>query len=273
MCLILYRPEGADVPAFVLSSGLDRNRDGWGLIVPQANRQPPRILRGFGRKKLKKILRTAGSAEYLLHLRMATSGLINLDNTHPFEVIPNVWLMHNGIFPFWSKRATGDESDTALFTAMLRETLRGMRRPINWLHSETAGIVLSKLIGNGGKVVLATPRGILAFPTLQRWYEVRKSGVLVSNTYAWTDPEWKVYTAHASGNVRRVQRFNGQDVSGNSRTWYTQRDALTDYDDGRAGLVEAPVDNECCSLCTSQLPGHYSFCPSVTGKPLPEYAS
>jgi len=97
MCLIIYKPSGAAIPADLLQAAVSLNRDGWGLMGFSADGEL--LLERHATVALDAILATEArhrDAEYVLHLRKRTRGAANLDNAHPFKVSDGVYLMHNG---------------------------------------------------------------------------------------------------------------------------------------------------------------------------------
>jgi Glutamine amidotransferases class-II len=98
MCVIVYKPEGKDLPLSTVLRAYQRNDDGWGIVA----RTPLglRVQRGFGRDADETLLDafdTLRAYELVLHCRIATSGRRNLENTHPFEVTPDLFMFHNGV--------------------------------------------------------------------------------------------------------------------------------------------------------------------------------
>ena len=64
-----------------------------------------------------------------LHFRMATAGVKNQSNCHPFQILSleedgmDLWMMHNGTFFDYREDASG-RSDTAMFAAHLTYRMR-----------------------------------------------------------------------------------------------------------------------------------------------------
>lgn len=132
MCVIIFKPAGAELPPFsVLSDCWTSNPDGAGLAVSGA--KDVYVRKGF--MKLKdlqefyetKELRKRVAQAMIFHFRIGTHGLKDAGNTHPFPVSPNpatlrklesrylTAVAHNGVFNL--KVTLPDVSDTGQFLA------------------------------------------------------------------------------------------------------------------------------------------------------------
>lgn len=118
-----------------------------------------------------------------IHLRMRTHGPVDIDNCHPYLILPGMWLMHNGILPIGND-ADKSKSDTWHYINVF---LRPLLAKDPSLAFDDAFIeVISKHIGSSNKFVIMDDKGNLA-------HYNRDSGVTwgerwMSNTYAWTVP-------------------------------------------------------------------------------------
>lgn len=74
-------------------------------------------------------IRRKNTLPIVIHFRVATSGLIDQENCHPFEVFPGLAVAHNGIID--NVKPTKTSSDTRIF---IKEILR--RLPQNFLFNE-----------------------------------------------------------------------------------------------------------------------------------------
>lgn len=115
MCLIIYAPKGQLVPRDVLSFAANQNSDGIGVMSEDG------VHKYLGKKALKRARRyieslAADQIPYAVHMRWATHGDINLDNTHPYKAPEgNHYIMHNGIISFTTAESSKAESDTAVY--------------------------------------------------------------------------------------------------------------------------------------------------------------
>lgn len=115
MCIIIYSPNG-EFPKKHLSSALENNRDGWGIMWPGEDGKLS-IMHGmtareffFQWKWLKKV-----KGPKVFHARIGTHGVKDTSNCHPFEIPQhaNLGMVHNGIIKQQEKE--GDASDTKNF--------------------------------------------------------------------------------------------------------------------------------------------------------------
>ena len=108
MCIIIHKPAGVDV-----SSSFKKfdtlNPDGAGVAWIEKN--TVKMQKGFfNYKKIPHLV----DFEAVFHFRLATSGLINRENCHPFFISKNTYVFHNGIFNHLNG-LDEKKSDTTLF--------------------------------------------------------------------------------------------------------------------------------------------------------------
>lgn len=121
------------------------------------------------------------------HLRMKTHGHINLENTHPYEVLNqrehglDLWLMHNGVL------STGNAKDVSKSDTWhyIRDYLRPMlaQNP-DYAFTQSFAELVGSHIGKSNKFVLADNRGRTI--TINKDEGVYWGGLWLSNTYAWS---------------------------------------------------------------------------------------
>src|SRR5579859_7149367 len=115
-CMMIYHPENAR--PFSRTEFADfwtKNRNGFGAIwrAPSGEIRWRKGLDGRADAwKLYQSLLANGCREMALHWRLSTSGPINWENCHPFEVTDDILLMHNGVL---SHRSTKTHSDTRCY--------------------------------------------------------------------------------------------------------------------------------------------------------------
>ena len=80
--------------------------------------------------------------DFLVHMRIATHGEVNLDNVHPFVVDENTVMAHNGIIHGVEDDPTNQMSDTRVF---IKDVLPEL--PPTWLDSKYMGAMVSEWIG------------------------------------------------------------------------------------------------------------------------------
>ena len=109
MCLIIYKPNGVNVPEELLRSAITHNNDGFGLMFPENGKVV--VYKDHRSEYVYEPYFRHAEKEMLIHLRMQTHGKINLDNTHPFHIGGETWFMHNGVLLIDTKKKP-DMSDT-----------------------------------------------------------------------------------------------------------------------------------------------------------------
>lgn len=101
MCIAIYKPKGTQPLWENYKAGHDSNPDGWGFAVVHNGRlikkhgYNPDRAKSF--KAFKRAFGPYGGSQALIHFRLATHGTKSTDNCHPFEVTPNLAVIHNGI--------------------------------------------------------------------------------------------------------------------------------------------------------------------------------
>jgi len=158
MCVIIHKPAERELTEWTLREGLRRNSDGWGLVAyPEGRGSEPVIHRGL--TGIDDFLKTyepyAKGVETVIHFRFATHGLKDLENCHPYDVVPGVVMMHNGILSV--KTPDKDLSDTGHFVQLIKPMLEEdptMVEKEHWLK------MVGELIGKGNKLVFMTKNGV-----------------------------------------------------------------------------------------------------------------
>lgn len=155
MCLItVYNPQQAnfeDVLAVAKAASV-LNDDGWGIMYH--NNDKVCTHRGMDSKELYNLLEKLNSTytdadiDIYIHQRMATAGLVNLDNTHPFQIGDTGWhFMHNGVMEnFYGNQI---QSDTSVFCDYLADYLKEYPESL----FDNAVLKLLALIGGDSRFV------------------------------------------------------------------------------------------------------------------------
>lgn len=203
----------------------DRNSDGWGMtyVTPKDGLV---VLKGlvfedfwrlFNDLQQKKI-------EVLVHMRMATQGLVNVANLHPFEIgSTGIYLMHNGVVSYpredddgynflygyatKSYYSNSDESDTRLFVdRFLTPLLSAVSDPQAYIRTESFQWMMDEVGGRGNRFALSDNLGHVIVGN-GTWSKTTK-GMLVSNTYAFTTdkavPKYGYNSSFPPGDARKV---------------------------------------------------------------------
>lgn len=188
MCIIVEKREQDTLSRKQIENFYRRNTDGWGIMYQPGKGLAPVTLRGYGNDHLWKTIREMQDRELYLHCRMATHGTVSDDNIHPFHVLGDLYLMHNGIFD-----VTPDDvkaSDTAFFVRrMLAPMLAQIKHREEYIRGESFGLLIEAFCGHSNRLVLMDSAGPITF-TSANWHTLA-SGMRVSNTYAWDAPSTK----------------------------------------------------------------------------------
>lgn len=182
MCVIIHKPPEARIPPDLVRASLALNNDGWGLM-------------GFDTRGKLIVERHAASehasiaaaldryseADMVLHLRQRTRGNNERDNAHPFKIAENLYLMHNGTLPIYSRVA--GRSDTWHF---VHDILRPLHTRHAALFDDPAFLALLEMsLKPENKVVLLDERS-KSIAVINRSHGVEFEGLWLSNT-RWID--------------------------------------------------------------------------------------
>lgn len=115
MCLLIYKNAGVIIPEEHLEEAFDNNSHGAGFTVRVVNEAGQGYLhreRGFFKyQDFIEAYRPFAFNQGIVHFRLATAGLKNEENCHPFEVTRDFHMGHNGIISI-AQSISKDHSDT-----------------------------------------------------------------------------------------------------------------------------------------------------------------
>ncbi len=186
MCVIIHKPQNAEIPQDLLAAALTLNRDGWGLMGFDAEGSV--ILERHAESKQVHILDALTrhrDAELVLHLRQRTRGAESIENAHPFKLAERLYLMHNGTLPLGQHGGTqvAGRSDTWHF---VQDVLRPLHNYYPGLMADPAFLrVLELGLKPDNKMVLLDGR-IGRIAILNRQHGAEFEGLWLSNT-RWID--------------------------------------------------------------------------------------
>lgn len=132
--------------------------------------------------------------ECAIHFRFATQGVVCAEQAHPYEVSPDVWLMHNGGFDV--EITHKEKSDTWHFAKMLSEIVAG-----GWLRTPAMDHLLEyAMIGSYNRLVVMDRDGFLIFneDSGEYWNQV-----WYSNMYGWDPPQELINHIYARENAHK----------------------------------------------------------------------
>lgn len=113
MCLLIVKPEGKELDRDDMNDAFDYNDDGAGF----AAKKNGTIYMRKGYFKFSDFwaaFEPFADCEAIVHFRQVSSGLVNVDNCHPFRLVDGSWLAHNGHMSTFH-RMNSKKSDTATF--------------------------------------------------------------------------------------------------------------------------------------------------------------
>ena len=176
MCLIVNKPAGYSLQKRAMRFAFHNNPDGFGIssfIPGEFFRLDTGITESFD-----EFWETAyqySDLHQVIHLRYATVGQVSNKLIHPFEIIPNVYLFHNGTLKDFSHIPEG-ESDTSWFVqTVLRPEFK--KNPECFLDKKW----VEKLAGgiNGGRMIILRTDGKKAI--INKYYGYQYGSIWFSN--------------------------------------------------------------------------------------------
>lgn len=167
MCQAIAKPEGMVVGRKVLGRAWDENPDGAGFAYLENGKVT--IRKGFfSFGEFWKAYREHRLKACLIHFRWATHGVKSVDNCHPFEVVPDVALIHNGVMAKFEPPVNSDLSDTRYFvntylTPYIPTDLESAHATME--HNKS----LIESVIDWSKLAVLTPKGFIFYN--ERWGE------------------------------------------------------------------------------------------------------
>ena len=185
MCLIVSAPKGSMIPKELLVDATQKNPDGWGIMYHDGNRivtlksDAPDADAVFD--EVKKIDR-----ETIVHLRLTTHGGNTLENTHPFEIIPErLYMMHNGIVDVNGDAILEDGTKRSDTRIMVEDYLQPIVTKPGRIRNKGIKNFVQSLIGkSSNRLVFLDDQGKLTY--FNKRLGIEWKGLWCSNTYAWT---------------------------------------------------------------------------------------
>lgn len=240
MCIIIEKRGTDTIDKAWMRAFYASNRDGWGIMHQPHGGGPITVAKGFGLEALwmeyVKLDKAQQSA--VIHLRMATHGATTLELAHPFEVLPGLWLMHNGIID--APDCPDEQSDTwSLVVNVLRPLIAHADDPQAFIRCPSFRYLLEAHMGSQNRIVLMDALGHVTFNDAA-WHTLR-TGMRVSNTYAWNPPvvasgkrkNQSAKYAHAA--TEPVSFVFEEDDQSKSAPWHSFN--TQDYDAELAGIA------------------------------------
>ena len=218
MCLIIASPEGKVPEREILENAALTNRDGWGVSWLEGGklftRKSPKM------KGWEKAVEGCEGKPFIAHVRLATHGLVNQENCHPFRVTANLHLAHNGILRCVPEYRE-DRSDTWHLVELLSRMIR-TEEDKDWIYSPEGKAMLESWIGKSNKLALLdATRGI---GIVNEAAGVWQDGMWYSNTGAfWSYDSYNGYAWDDDSDASAWRKWDKwqKDKNGGTRQEYT----------------------------------------------------
>lgn len=259
MCLLITQTSTAEaLPDYCIEDFYWYNSDGIGVMYAENGELVVKKALPKTADECVEFWRTnVDGKDCAIHLRMRTHGPVDIDNCHPYLVLPGMWLMHNGILSIGND-ADKSKSDTWHY---INTFLRPMLLKDPSLAFDAAFIeVISNHIGTSNKFVIMDDKGNVA-------HYNQSSGVTwgerwMSNTYAWTVPgQHRTYSrryggGHHYGSVYGKYDYDWEWGNGEAINVTAEKEEMVreigvtftadgwDEDDNRLSTPKIPVDVE-----------------------------
>lgn len=175
MCIIIYKKEKALLPSYeILKKCFIKNSDGAGFCYVD-NNDKIKIEKGFFDFDIfyNRLLDVQNDKHLLIHMRIATGGLLDKRNCHPFKINNNLCFAHNGVLDSEIAKSNQVFSDTFTFN----EILKSFNFKLKELNSRYFKHLLLQQIQSNKIVFFENKKAIILNEELGFW----EDGVWFSN--------------------------------------------------------------------------------------------
>lgn len=239
MCIAILNSEGTLEKA-TFQNCWDNNPDGAGIAFIK-NQTVFLIKEMESVERLYTIysrIRKKNTLPMIIHFRVATSGLVNVENCHPFEIFPGLAVAHNGIIE--NVKPTKASSDTRIF---IKEILR--RLPQNFLFNEGIRQLISGFIEES-KLVFLNKYGLYTIinEQLGHWDEDQINWFSNSSYKNDFTANWKTFNTERFGSLKMKEEMAACDGCDNLTSIY---DLKYNYD------INAELCPECFKWYQNEL--------------------
>lgn len=194
MCIIIDKPADFSLTTEWINEFWRRNSDGFGATYISKGRV--KVFRTMHKEETIKFLKGLHPVAAILHFRFATHGTKTKDMCHPFQIMPGFFLTHNGVIQAPAVHA--DKSDTWSFVNnVVKPLVEGAVNPHELVRSDAFRYLVESHCGNGNRIVISDDLGHTIFCN-KLWNKKvggALDGIMLSNTYAWTDIDRPAYKA------------------------------------------------------------------------------
>jgi hypothetical protein len=191
MCLITFLPENIQPNIEAIENGTKVNKDGHGFAIVDGDRLIVRrsLAPEFLIDEFVRLRKEHPDGPAVFHSRLATHGLSNKDNCHPYRIgrDNNTVLFHNGIFPLQYYHQHDYRSDTRIVVDNILPQFR--------LTSNRGRRQFETWMGKFNRVVILTvdPHYMKTSYILNEREGFWDDGIWYSNT-DYLGKIWKLYT-------------------------------------------------------------------------------
>jgi len=126
MCILLFKPSSINLTKSTLKECFKNNPHGAGFAIPNTKQESVEIEKGFFSfrsfwLRFKEV--QALNLPMIIHFRVATSGVIDRNNCHPWRITKKYAMAHNGVIQGKLGITSEKTSDTGLYVKhILRPT-------------------------------------------------------------------------------------------------------------------------------------------------------
>lgn len=202
MCIAIFKPQNIILTKSVLKTCFTNNPHGAGFAYPSDDSKTVIIEKGFFSFRyfwLKFRSIQSKKNPMLIHFRVATSGIIDETNCHPWRIDSEHALIHNGVVQHKIGISSDEYSDTGLFVKHVFQPTFSQNKDVwktnayKWLIEES--------IGKGNKMVVMDNQG--------------NASIFNESEGEWAHGAW------FSNQTYKISRKNIADIT--KKTWVESR--------------------------------------------------
>lgn len=206
MCILIHHPAGTHFSREQLLDFFSKNSDGFGAIVKRGD--TVEVLKSVGTFEEIDALYVDQVAGYesVIHFRMKTHGKIDIANCHPYEVVPGVWMAHNGVL------STGNHKDPNMSDTWhyIQDFLKPMlEHDATLINNVGFQRMVASHIGSSNKFGFMNQDGDVVL--INETSGIRHQDVWYSNTYAWTPWKFGYGTKPAPVATKKYNKYGYDD--------------------------------------------------------------
>lgn len=181
MCIAILNTPNVTFSKSLIRNCWDNNGDGAGLIYTDTKRKTLHTFKELDSvekyyAKYIEVRRKHPKSKVVLHFRISTSGGVNIQNTHPFNVNDALAFVHNGVISELNG-IDKNRSDTNLFNEQVLKHL-----PAGFERSEAIAKLIGKYIGHSKLIFLNALNEALIVNTSLGTTDPAYSGCWFSNS-------------------------------------------------------------------------------------------